>query len=45
MGIGLVLVVAEYNADAITRYLCRDVKLPAWIIGEVVEGNRVVEWA
>ena len=45
MGIGLVLVVAEYNADAITRYLYREVKLPAWVIGEVVEGNRTVQWA
>ena len=45
MGIGLVLVVADYNADAITRYLRREVKLPAWVIGEVVEGNREVTWS
>jgi phosphoribosylformylglycinamidine cyclo-ligase len=45
MGIGLVLVVSEYNAEAITRYLCREVKLPAWIIGDVVEGDRTVTWS
>jgi phosphoribosylformylglycinamidine cyclo-ligase len=44
MGIGLVLVVGEYYADAITRYLCREVKIPAWIIGEVIEGDRTVHW-
>ena len=42
MGIGLVLIVAEYYADAIARYLRNEVKLPAWIIGEVVAGNREV---
>ena len=45
MGIGLVLIVADYYADAITRSLNKEVKLPSWIIGEVVEGNQVVEWA
>ena len=45
MGIGLVLIVADYYADAITRYLNKEVKLPSWIIGEVVAGNQVVEWA
>src|SRR5206468_3762291 len=44
MGIGLVLIVAEFHADAITRYLSREVKVPAWIIGEVVEGDRTVAW-
>ncbi len=44
MGIGLVLIVAEYYAEAITRYLRTEVKLPAWIIGEVVDGDRTVEW-
>ena len=44
MGIGLVLVVAEYYAEAITRYLRAEVDLPAWIIGEVVEGDKTVTW-
>ena len=44
MGIGLVLVVAEYFADAIVRHLTHRVKVPAWIIGEVVPGDRKVEW-
>ena len=43
MGIGLVLVVAEYFADAIVRHLTHQVKVPAWIIGEVVPGNEVIE--
>jgi phosphoribosylformylglycinamidine cyclo-ligase len=44
MGIGLTLIVAEYYADAITRYLKTECDLPAWVIGEVVEGDRTVEW-
>jgi phosphoribosylformylglycinamidine cyclo-ligase len=44
MGIGLVLIVAEHFASAITRYLRRGARLPAWIIGEVVEGDRTVRW-
>ncbi len=44
MGIGLVLIAAGYNADAITRYLETELKLPAWVIGEVVKGDRTVEW-
>ena len=44
MGIGLVLIVAEYYAEAITRYLRTEVDLPAWVIGEVVDGDRTVEW-
>ncbi len=44
MGIGLVLVVAEYYAEAITRYLRTEVDLPAWIIGEVVDGDKTVTW-
>ena len=38
MGIGLVLIVAEYYAEAIARYLRTEVELPAWVIGEVVPG-------
>ena len=45
MGIGLVLIVADYYAEAIVRYLSTDVNIPAWVIGEVVEGDRAVSWA
>jgi phosphoribosylformylglycinamidine cyclo-ligase len=45
MGIGLVLIVADYYADAIARYITEEVKIPSWIIGEVVEGDRNVVWA
>jgi phosphoribosylformylglycinamidine cyclo-ligase len=45
MGIGLVLIVADYYADAMTRYISQEVKVPAWIIGEVVSGERGVTWA
>jgi phosphoribosylformylglycinamidine cyclo-ligase len=44
MGIGLILIVADFYADAITRYLTTEVKLPAWIIGTVVEGEPAVRW-
>ena len=44
MGIGLVLIVAEYYAEAITRYLRAEVNIPAWVIGEVVEGEKSVRW-
>ncbi len=45
MGIGLVLVVAEYHAEAIARHVRKEVKVPAWVIGEVVAGDRDVAWA
>jgi len=45
MGIGLVLVVADYYAEAVVRHLAREAGVPSWIIGEVVSGNREVEWA
>ncbi|MDR3639400.1 MAG: phosphoribosylformylglycinamidine cyclo-ligase [Isosphaeraceae bacterium] len=45
MGIGLVMIVADYYADAITRYISQEVKVPAWVIGEVVEGEPGVTWA
>jgi phosphoribosylformylglycinamidine cyclo-ligase len=45
MGIGLVLVVADYYADAIARYLRSEVQIPAWVIGEVIEGARDVVWS
>jgi phosphoribosylformylglycinamidine cyclo-ligase len=44
MGIGLILVVAEYYAEAIARYLRTEVHVPAWVIGEVIQGNREVVW-
>jgi phosphoribosylformylglycinamidine cyclo-ligase len=45
MGIGMILVVAEYYADAIVRNLRTNLNLPAWVIGDVVAGNREVNWA
>jgi phosphoribosylformylglycinamidine cyclo-ligase len=45
MGVGLVLIVAEYYAEAIARYLRTEVDVPAWVIGEVVPGDREVLWA
>ena len=44
MGIGLVMIVAEYYAESITRHLRHKAKVPAWIIGEVIAGNRDVVW-
>jgi phosphoribosylformylglycinamidine cyclo-ligase len=44
MGIGLVLIVADYHAEAITRYLRKEIKIPSWVIGEVIEGDRNVVW-
>jgi phosphoribosylformylglycinamidine cyclo-ligase len=45
MGIGLVMIVAEYYAESITRHLNYKAKVPAWVIGEVVAGNREVIWS
>ncbi len=46
MGIGLVVVVAEHFADAIVRRLrSRRLSIPAWIIGEVIPGDKNVVWA
>jgi phosphoribosylformylglycinamidine cyclo-ligase len=43
MGIGLVVIVAEHFADAIVRRLTHPrVNIPAFIIGEVVAGERTV---
>jgi phosphoribosylformylglycinamidine cyclo-ligase len=44
MGIGLITIVAEYFADSIARRLSRRAGVPAWVIGEVVEGDRTVSW-
>jgi phosphoribosylformylglycinamidine cyclo-ligase len=45
MGIGLVMIVADYYADAIIRSLRSRGKVASWIIGEVVAGERNVVWA
>ena len=45
MGVGLVLIVADYYADAIVRNLRNEANVPSWIIGEVVPGDRNVVWA
>ncbi|MEO6810668.1 MAG: phosphoribosylformylglycinamidine cyclo-ligase [Isosphaeraceae bacterium] len=45
MGIGLTLIVADYYAEAVARYLREEIELPAWVIGEVTTGNRDVTWA
>ncbi|GIW88934.1 MAG: phosphoribosylformylglycinamidine cyclo-ligase [Isosphaeraceae bacterium] len=44
MGIGLILVVAEYYADAVVRTLRKEAEVPAWVIGEVVPGRRGVRF-
>ena len=45
MGIGLVAVVAEHFADAIVRRLNSPrVKIPAWVIGDVIPGDKKVVW-
>ncbi len=44
MGIGLVLIVADYYAVSIVRHLNQSARMPAWIIGEVVSGDREVVW-
>ena len=45
MGIGLVMIVAEYYAESIVRHLNHKAKIPAWIIGEVISGNQEMVWA
>ncbi|MDG3005168.1 phosphoribosylformylglycinamidine cyclo-ligase [Paludisphaera mucosa] len=45
MGIGMVVVAADYYAESIVRHLEQKAGIPAWIIGEVVPGAREVEWA
>jgi phosphoribosylformylglycinamidine cyclo-ligase len=44
MGVGLVMIVSEYFAESIKRHLNHKAKVPAWIIGEVIAGNREVVW-
>jgi phosphoribosylformylglycinamidine cyclo-ligase len=45
MGIGLVMIVAEYYAESIVRHIKHKAKVLAWIIGEVIDGNQDVVWA
>ena len=45
MGIGLVMIVAEYYAESIVRTIREETNVPAWIIGEVIPGDKTVEWA
>lgn len=44
MGIGYVIIANPYFADSIQRQ-ARDRHVDSWIIGEVCEGNKSVEWA
>jgi phosphoribosylformylglycinamidine cyclo-ligase len=44
MGIGLVIVVAEYFAESIVRQLSHRLGIPAWIIGQVIPGEKTVSW-
>jgi phosphoribosylformylglycinamidine cyclo-ligase len=44
MGIGLILVVSEFFAESIVRHLSEQARVPAWIIGDVVPGERTVVW-
>ena len=45
MGIGMVLIVAEFYAESIARTLRKELDLPSWVIGEVVAGPKGVTWA
>ncbi len=42
MGIGMVVIVAEYYADSIVRTLRKEAEVAAWVIGEVVPGDKSV---
>lgn len=44
MGIGMVLIVAAYHAEAIARYLRDEAGIPSRVIGEVVAGNQDVSF-
>jgi phosphoribosylformylglycinamidine cyclo-ligase len=45
MGIGMILIVADYYAEAMARHLRTEIDLPAWVIGDVVAGPKEVIWA
>lgn len=42
MGIGLIVIVADFYADALARLIRDEIGVPAWVIGEVVAGDRDV---
>jgi phosphoribosylformylglycinamidine cyclo-ligase len=42
MGIGMILIVSEYYAESIARTLSTEAQTPAWVVGEVVPGQRDV---
>lgn len=44
MGIGFVMVVAEYFAEAVVRTLRKEAHVPAWVIGQIVRGPRGVRF-
>lgn len=44
MGIGMILIVAAYHAEAIARYLRDEAGIPSRVIGEVVAGNQDVSF-
>jgi len=44
MGIGLIVIVSDYYAESIVRTLATEAKVNAWIIGEVVPGEKTVTW-
>jgi phosphoribosylformylglycinamidine cyclo-ligase len=44
MGIGLIMIVSEFFADSIVRHLSHKMRTPAWVIGEIVAGDRQVVW-
>jgi len=44
MGVGLALVVSDYYAEAIARYVRDEANIPAWVIGEIQPGDRAVVW-
>jgi hypothetical protein len=35
---------AEFFAESVARRISRRAKIPAWVIGEVVPGERAVTW-
>jgi phosphoribosylformylglycinamidine cyclo-ligase len=45
MGIGLVLIVAEYYANSIVRTLRDEANVPAWVIGDVTTGAKDVTFS
>jgi phosphoribosylformylglycinamidine cyclo-ligase len=44
LGIGFVVIVSPESADAVSRRLTEESKIPTCVIGEVIEGEPGVEW-